>query len=186
MLALPTDPRSAVGMFFWHVGGALFIARWVFRDPRMDLRILVLGSVLPDLIDKPIGSLIFHGHFRTGRIYGHTLLFAVLLLTGVMAFTRRGTTARRAWMALPIGVFIHLLLDVPLENKTFWWPFFGFDFPPFADGALSDLLRYLSRSPWVLAQEAIGLAYLVVLYRKSGLGDIARRRELGSRGTLPL
>jgi hypothetical protein len=173
-------------MIFWHVGGALFIARWVFRDPKMDLRVLALGAVLPDLLDKPIGSLVFHGYFRTGRIYGHTLLFAALLLAGVMALTRRGTTARRRWMALPIGVFIHLLLDIPLESATFWWPFLGFEFPPFEDGALGDLIRYLSRSPWVLAQEAIGLTYLVGLYRKSGLGDAARRSELVSTGTLSL
>ena len=173
-------------MFFWHVGGALFIARWVFRDPKMDLRVLAFGAVLPDLIDKPIGSLIFHGYFRTGRIYGHTLLFAVLLLTGVMALTRRGTVSRRRWMALPIGVFIHLLLDVPLENVTFWWPIFGFRFPPFEDGALSDLISYLTRSPWVLVQEALGLAYLTGLYRKSDLGDASRRRQLASTGTLPL
>lgn len=173
-------------MFFWHVGGALFIARWVFRDPRMDLRVLALGAILPDLIDKPIGSLIFHGYFETGRIYGHTLLFAVLLLASVMAFTRRGTVVRRRWMALPIGVFIHLLLDIPLENATFWWPFLGFEFPPFEDGALSDLLGYLARSPWVILQEALGLAYLVLLYRKTGLGEPARRRELVSTGTLPL
>ena len=173
-------------MFFWHVGGALFIARWIFRDPKMDLRVLALGAVLPDLIDKPIGSLIFHGYFRTGRIYGHTLLFAVLLLTGVMALTRRGTVTRRRWMALPIGVFIHLLLDIPIENVTFWWPFLGFDFPPFEQGALSDLMRYLSRSPGVLIQEALGLAYLVGLYRKTDLGEASRRRQLVSTGTLPL
>ena len=162
------------------------MARWVFRDPKMDLRVLALGAILPDLIDKPLGSVIFHGYFRTGRIYGHTLLFAALFLMGVMALTGRGTVSRRRWLALPIGVFIHLLLDIPLENATFWWPFFGFEFPPFEDGALSDLLAYLSRSPWVLVQEALGLAYLIALYRKSGLGDTARRHQLTTTGILPL
>ncbi len=173
-------------MVFWHLGGALFIARWVFRDPKMDLRVLALGALLPDLLDKPIGSLLFHSYFETGRIYAHTLLFAVLLLAGVMILTRRGSIARQRWMALPIGVFLHLLLDVPLDNATLWWPFLGFEFPPFADGAFSDLLSYLSRSPWVLAQEVIGLAYLVGLYRRSGLADPNRRRQLVTTGTLPL
>ncbi len=173
-------------MVFWHVGGAFFIARWVFRDPKMDLRVLALGAMLPDFIDKPIGSLAFHSYFETGRIYGHTLLFAVLLLAGVMVLTRKGTAARRRWMALPIGAFSHLLLDFPLENVTLWWPFLGFEFPAFEDGAFSDLLSYLSRSPWVLVQEAIGLAYLVGLYRRSGLSDPEKRKQLAATGTLPL
>ncbi|NNL14467.1 MAG: metal-dependent hydrolase, partial [Acidimicrobiia bacterium] len=53
-------------MLFWHLGGSLFLGRWVFRDPAMDLRVLALGAVLPDLIDKPIGSILFTDYFDTG------------------------------------------------------------------------------------------------------------------------
>ncbi len=40
-------------MIFWHLGITVLIARYVFRDPNMDLRWLMLGSLLPDVIDKP-------------------------------------------------------------------------------------------------------------------------------------
>lgn len=173
-------------MILWHVAGALFLARWVFRDPSMDLRVLVLGAVLPDLIDKPIGSILFVDHYMTGRIYGHTLLFAVAVLVAVMVVTRRGTDSRKRWMALPIGVFLHLILDMPLEAKTLWWPVLGSEFPAFARGAFVDLVAYLARSPWVVMQELLGLAYLVVLARKLRLGEPIRRRALVATGRLPL
>ena len=171
-------------MLFWHLGGGLFLGRWVFRDPAMDLRVLAFGAVLPDLIDKPIGSILFTDYFETGRIYAHTLLFAVVLLLGVMALTRRGSATRKRWMMLPIGVFFHLLLDMPLDTETLWWPVLGLEFPSFAKGAFVDLVAYLLRSPWVVLQELLGLSYLIALYRKAQLGDPERRRDLVGSGRL--
>lgn len=156
----------------------------MFRDPAMDLRVLAFGAVLPDLIDKPIGSILFTDYFDTGRIYAHTLLFAVVLLFGVMALTRRGSATRKRWMALPIGVFFHLLLDMPLDSETLWWPVLGLEFPSFAKGAFIDLVAYLLRSPLVVLQELLGLSYLIALYRKAQLGDPERRRELVGSGRL--
>lgn len=156
----------------------------MFRDPAMDMRVLAFGAVLPDLIDKPIGSILFTDYFETGRIYAHTLLFAVVLLFGVMTLTRRGSAARKRWMALPIGAFFHLLLDMPLDAETLWWPMLGLEFPSFAKGAFVDLVAYLLRSPWVVIQELVGLSYLIALYRKAQLGDPQRRRDLVGSGRL--
>ena len=184
MPAVPADSRPPVAVILWHIGGAVFLARWVFRDPAMDLRILVLGAVLPDLIDKPIGSILFTSYFGTGRIYAHTLLFAAVVLGGVMAVTRRGTPARKRWMALPIGLLLHLLLDMPIDAETLWWPVLGLTFPSFAEGAFVDLVAYMVNSPWVIIQEIAGLAYLVALYRTRLRGDPERRRELVATGRL--
>ena len=38
-------------MLFWHLGGTTALARYAFRDERMDLRMLALGAIMPDLID---------------------------------------------------------------------------------------------------------------------------------------
>lgn len=172
-------------MIFWHVGGAVLLARWVFRDPAMDLRVLVLGAVLPDLIDKPIGSVVFTSYYDTGRIYAHTLLFAAVVLAAVMLLTSRGSATRKRWMALPIGVLLHLLLDMPIDAETLWWPVLGLEFPSFAEGALVDLVAYLLKSPWVVLQEVAGAAYLVYLYRRSRLQDPEPRRQLMETGRLP-
>lgn len=184
MPPVPADSHPAVAVIFWHVGGAVFLARWVFRDPAMDMRVLVLGAVLPDLIDKPLGSVLFTGYFGTGRIYGHTLLFAAAVLVLVMVVTRRGSPARKRWMALPIGVLLHLLLDMPIDPVTLWWPVLGLEFPSFAEGRLVDLIVYLLKSPVVVIQELLGLGYLIALYRKTELGEPARRKELVETGKL--
>ena len=160
------------------------MARWVFRDPAMDLRVLTFGAVVSDLIDKPIGSVFFTSYYGTGRLYAHTLLFAAVVLTGVMVLTRRGSSSRKRWMALPIGVLLHLLLDMPIDAETLWWPVLGLEFPVFAEGALADLVTYLLRSPWVVLQEMAGLIYLVLLYRRARLGEAEPRRRLLETGTL--
>ena len=38
------------------------------------------GSLLPDLIDKPVGEILLAGSISNGRIFAHTLLFNFLLL----------------------------------------------------------------------------------------------------------
>ena len=43
-------------MFLWFLGTALLSVFFVFTDPRFDYRLLLVGSVLPDLIDVPIGQ----------------------------------------------------------------------------------------------------------------------------------
>ena len=93
-------------MIFWHVGGTILAFRYVFRDPDVDLRFLALGSVLPDLLDKPIGTIFFADTFASGQIFGHSLLFASLLMVIVLLMTRRGVRRKRM-MALAVGVPNH-------------------------------------------------------------------------------
>ena len=44
---------------------------------RVDIRFLLIGSLLPDIIDKPIGVYFFRETFSNGRIFSHTLLFLI-------------------------------------------------------------------------------------------------------------
>ena len=46
---------------------------------RIDIRVLLIGSLLPDIIDKPLGYLFFRETFSNVRIFSHTLLFLILL-----------------------------------------------------------------------------------------------------------
>ena len=36
---------------------------------RIDLRLLLIGSLLPDIVDKPIGTVLFRSTFENGRIF---------------------------------------------------------------------------------------------------------------------
>ncbi len=160
-------------MILWHVGATLAIVRYVFKDPNMDLRFLAIGSLLPDLVDKPIGSVLFVDQFQTGRVYGHALLAPVMLLAVVMLVTRRGSVRRKAWLGLPIGALLHLFLDGQWANpEGFWWPFLGLDFPEMDPARLWPLLEDTITDPLILLGEAVGLAYLVALARRADLAEV--------------
>lgn len=62
-------------LLFAHVGLALATAR---LSSRLDLMFLALGSMLPDILDKPLGLLVF-GSANMGRTFAHTLLFLIIL-----------------------------------------------------------------------------------------------------------
>ena len=97
-------------MLFWHLGATLWLFRWIFKDPIVDVRFLLLGAILPDLVDLPIGTVFLAVRFSTGELWLHSLLLATLYMTAVLLLTRRGRR-RRAYMALGVGWLLHLMLD---------------------------------------------------------------------------
>jgi inner membrane protein len=95
---------------------------------RIDMRLLIIGSLLPDIIDKPVGVFLFRDTFSNGRIFSHTLLFLILItLGGLYLYWRRNTL----WLlVLSFGTFVHLILDqMWLTPQTLFWPLYGFSFP---------------------------------------------------------
>ena len=116
-------------MLFFHLGVTAAIVYATLGRRRIDYRVVLLGAILPDLIDKPIGRIFLSDRFQTGRLWGHTLLFVVVLSLAVMLFLR-GEAARR-WFVLPMAALLHLALDgVWNHPQTFFWPLFGTTFPP--------------------------------------------------------
>jgi membrane-bound metal-dependent hydrolase YbcI (DUF457 family) len=171
-------------VIFWHVGGTILAFRYVFRDPGVDLRFLAIGSVLPDLLDKPLGTVLFADTFESGQIFGHSLLFSSVLMVAVLIGTKRGTWRKRL-MAMAIGSLFHLILDgMWTVRETFLWPAFGWKFPPGPDSYWTGLLERMVSDPWIIVQEGVGLIYLVYLWRKAKLGDRVRRSELLRSGTI--
>jgi hypothetical protein len=156
-------------VILWPAGMAVLVVWLVFHDPAIDYRLVVAGALLPDVVDAPFG----------GARLVHTLLFSVALLVAVMLATRHHRRARRRWLALPIGTFLHLLVDgMWTHTHTFWWPFFG--------AAFDDRLPSLAHGPVVLAlEEAAGAVALVWAWRRFGLSDRARRSTLLRTGRLP-
>ena len=172
-------------MLCWHLGATLWLFRWVFRDPKVDVRFLLVGAILPDLVDLPVGTLILADRYSTGELWLHSLLVPTIYMSIVLLATRRGRR-RRAWMAVGIGWLLHLLLDGMWTSRDlFLWPFFGVEIPsgetpfwPMAwDRAMSD--------SWRWAKEAVGLGYLAWLWFAMGLPDRDRRRAVLQTGRLP-
>jgi hypothetical protein len=154
-------------MFLWFVGTAIATVWFVFRDPRFDYRLLVVGSVLP-LLDALFGG---------ARVL-HTLVFSLAVLVAVMLLTVGRRPARRLWLGLAIGTLLHLVFDGAwTSTDVFWWPFGGWSFE---DARLPEA----ARGWWNVPLELAGLAILVWVWRAARLAAPARRRAVLRTGAL--
>ena len=156
-------------MVLWPAGLALGLVWLVFRDPAFDYRVVVIGALLPDLLDAPFGG---------ARVF-HTLLASVVVLTLVMLGTRGRRHLRRSLLALPIGMFAHLVADgMWARTDTFWWPFLG--------RRLSGPLPALDHGVAVLVlEELVGAVVVVWCWQRFRLGDRAVRDRFLRTGHLP-
>jgi len=141
-------------MFFWFLGLSLAIVLVVFSSPGLDYRLVMVGAVLP-VVEGFVG----------GPWVLHTLLAPVGVMTVVMLATQGRRLVRRQWLGLPIGLFMHLVLDGSWANAAvFWWPFLGID----ALGG--SVVNEFQRSLGVIAlMELIGLGVLVSFGRRLDL-----------------
>ena len=144
----------------------------------IDVRILLVGSLLPDIIDKPVGQFFFREAFSSGRIFSHTLLFLIVVsLAGLYLYQRHG----KGWLlVLSFGTFTHLVLDQMWQApSTLFWPFLGFVFAR-ADltNWVSIIFRALLTNPGVYVPELVGAAMLLwfglVLIRRKKVGAFIR------------
>ena len=154
-------------MFLWFAGGAFLLTWLVFRSPAVDYRLVIAGALLP-LVELPFGS---------PRVL-HSLTTAVALLGLAMVLTPRQRLVQRRLVAVPIGVFEHLLLDgIWTDTQAFWWPFAGL---AWSDARLPEL----ARGPFDLVLEALGAAALWWCWRRFRLDEPARRRRFLRTGHL--
>lgn len=119
----------------------------------VDIRFLLIGSLLPDIVDKPVGLLLFRETFSNGRIFCHTLLFLGLLSLAGIYFYRRGG---KTWLlALSFGTFTHLILDQMWRSpRTLLWPVYGFAFEKIdLTGWMSNIFYALLTDPAVYVPE---------------------------------
>lgn len=156
-------------MIFFHVGGAIALFRWIYRDPAAELAFLAIGAVLPDLIDLPIGTLLFADRFGTGELFAHALAFPAGLGLATLVFTRRGIWRRR-FMLIVIGTLMHLLLDgMWTSTETFFWPLAGFDLPAQSGPYWPKAWERAWSDPWRWLLELAGASYLIALWRRPSL-----------------
>ncbi len=143
--------------------GGLF--SWFARLSRhMDLRILLVGALLPDIIDKPLGHILLREELSSGRTYAHTLLFAILITLGGLFLRYR--TGKTWLLVLSLGTFVHLILDEMWSSQwhsTILWPLYGTEFPEAElTGWLGNLWDALLHEPDVYIPEIIGGVVLVI------------------------
>ncbi len=157
-------------MLFWFVGTAVTTVWFVFRDPAFDYRLLIVGALLPAVVD---------GVFGGARVL-HSVTFSVALLALLMLATTGRKPIRRSLLGLPVGTMLHLVFTGAWTNsRVFWWPFLGLGF----DGARHPIA---ARGWWNIPLELIGLALCWWVYRAARLDDPARRVNLRRTGRLDL
>lgn len=145
---------------------------WQTLSSYLDIRVLLVGSMLPDIIDKPIGLAFFWDTFRSGRIYAHTLLFTIILgVSGLLIYR----SCKKTWMlALAAGSFMHLVLDEMWRMPvTLLWPALGFTFEKVdLENILGYYFEVLFHDPSIFIPELIGFSVLLwlgltILFRRS-------------------
>jgi hypothetical protein len=154
-------------MFLWFAGMS-FVGVWlVFRSPAVDYRLVVVGSLLP-LVELPFGE---------PRVL-HSLTGSVALLVLAMLATPRRRLMQRRLVAVPIGVFLHLVLDgIWTDTTAFWWPFAGLSW---SDSELPEL----ARGGFDVVLELVGAGALWWCWQRFGLADPARRERFLRTGQL--
>jgi hypothetical protein len=156
-----------------HLGLGKKLAAWPYRRfSTAERRAFFLGTLLPDLIDKPLFYIPFWVTGRRGEaagilsgthLFAHTGLF--LLVLAVTARLTRSLPAR----AVAIGVATHFVLDcvgLSMGLGTLLWPLFGWRFPTYP---FTNVGQHLSTilNPVTLAGELLGAAALWWDYRKA-------------------
>ncbi len=152
---------------------SLLINRLRDSTGRLDYRMVILGSMLPDIIDKPVFLLLRDRGFEvSGRGYAHTLLFSVLLILAGLFLIKK----KKPWLlTLGLASIGHLILDGIWERPAvLFWPLLGQFAPGDTEGWLSGIWENLFRLPEVYIPEIIGL--IVTLY--------LAYKIIGSRGII--
>ena len=143
----------------------------LFRAP--DYRLVIVASLLPDIVDKPLGvwiapDLVNHGL----RSVAHSAAFALILMAASSAVPspRWG----HSLIALSFGSAWHLVLDQMWKTpSTVLWPALGWAFPVRSVAGLSELSSSYLRdhltfytAPWEVAGALVILLFAVRLYRR--------------------
>jgi LexA-binding, inner membrane-associated putative hydrolase len=94
----------------------------------IDFKYLAIGALLPDLIDKPLGWIIFPSLLLGGRTICHTFVFSfALLYIGLSMYEK---ISDRRIVSLAAGSFFHLMEDqMWQEPRILFWPLLGWGFP---------------------------------------------------------
>ncbi len=161
-------------MILWHLGLATLIVYVTLGRRRIDYRFILLGAILPDIVDPVVGLVVAQG--PSGRGVAHSIL-AVVVVSVAIIVGLRGET-RLAWFGLGVGWLLHLVGDGMWSSpETFFWPAFGNTFSatpaePYSWDLFVHPLDHLST--W--AGELVGFAILVWFWVAFELGRDGRAR----------
>lgn len=127
-----------------HIGFTAFLANFL----SLSIIFSIIGSQIPDLIDKPLHLL---GIIPNSRNIGHTLFMSGLIFISSYIITKKKNIS----FSLAFGSIMHLFEDIPYFIPWFY-PFIGYAFP---HESFSVKYRFV----WFLI-DIIGLILLFYVY----------------------
>jgi inner membrane protein len=173
-------PRPGIPSQNWSSDG--IVSWFTSLANRIDIRLLLVGSLLPDIIDKPVGVFLFRDTFSNGRIFCHTLLFLILITLGGLYLYR---SRNKTWLlVLSFGTFTHLILDrMWLTPRTLLWPLYGFSFEKIdLTHWMQQIFHILLTTPtvWIseLAGAVIVACFVWLLVRRGNLYAFIRKGQV--------
>lgn len=158
-------------------------ASWLtYLSSRIDIRLLLIGSLLPDIIDKPVGTFFFRETLSNGRIFCHTLLFFILVtVSGIYLYRRYSKT----WLLVfSFGTFTHLIFDqMWCTPRTLFWPLFGLSFERTdVSNWIPNIFHALLTNPVVYLPELVGAAILIwftcLLFRRQKICSLIKHGQI--------
>lgn len=169
-------------MIIWHMGVAAALVYVTLGRSRIDYRWILIGAIVPDLVDGALSLTIYEGN--SGRGVAHSILAVVVVAVGVLLLTKGAT--RLSVFGLPVGWLVHLVADGMWQApETFLWPAFG---TGFSEAPAEPYSWALVTEPWAhmstWAGELVGLGVLLYLAAAFELHDRERRRRFLQDGLL--
>ncbi len=111
-------------LLFGHIGLTLgiFYLLSILTKRKFSYPLIIIGSILPDLIDKPLGRVILP--LGSGRLIGHTLVFLLILIIIGLSLISIGLYWQMLTLALADA--LHLIEDRMWEQPAILlWPLLG-------------------------------------------------------------
>jgi len=153
-------------ILFGHIGITVFLGNLL----SLALTYVFLGSILPDIIDKPFQIL----GIGYGRFIGHTLFMGLVIAGIIHLLTRKKLLS----LSFLFGYWVHLLEDA-YAFLPWFYPFVNYDFPVYSFGPVFTVFNVTS--------EIVGIILLVQLMRsKSHFQGLLVKNWKGLRNRLKL
>jgi hypothetical protein len=152
-------PLGHIGLVVGLLISGLIIAKKPDLLGKVDFRLVAVFSMLPDIIDKPLGNFILSEDLNNGRIFAHSLVFLLLFtVLCVILF-------RKLFWAYAFPVLAHQVLDFMWEVPNSWyWPLQGWGFESMDMDVWAHWVEELFTDPYVLIGELVGLGILVTVF----------------------
>jgi hypothetical protein len=130
---------------------------------KIDFRIVLVLAILPDIIDKLIGHLLFYNELNNGRLFFHSLL--VLFIMVIILYKLN----KDLFLIYSFPLFTHQIFDFMWDLPTTWfWPYYGLFFEKLEKDVWGQWLTTLMTDPFIQLTEILGFIFglLIFIYFK--------------------